>query len=58
MAKDRARWPIFSVTYDDAEAYCAWRSERDGRQYGLPTDEEWEKAARGTDGRLFPWGDR
>ncbi|MCA8960629.1 MAG: SUMF1/EgtB/PvdO family nonheme iron enzyme, partial [Planctomycetes bacterium] len=38
--------------------YCRWRGERDGRRYRLPSDEEWEKAARGTDARIFPWGDR
>ena len=37
-------------------AYCEWRSTRDGRAYRLPTEQEWEKAARGVDGRLFPWG--
>lgn len=56
--EDRRRWPIFSVDYFAAEAYCAWRSSRDGRQYRLPRDDEWEKAARGVDGRRFPWGSR
>jgi eukaryotic-like serine/threonine-protein kinase len=44
------------VSCEDAIAYCAWRSRRDGVLYRLPTDSEWEKAARGVDGRLFPWG--
>jgi serine/threonine-protein kinase len=44
------------VSFDDAKAFVAWKSERDGRAYRLPTEQEWEKAARGADGRVFPWG--
>jgi serine/threonine-protein kinase len=44
------------ISWHDAVSYCAWRSERDGREYRLPTGEEWEKAARGVDGRWYPWG--
>lgn len=50
--------PALLVRVEDAEAYCGWRSERDGRRYRLPTRNEWEYAARSGDGRLFPWGDR
>lgn len=54
---EHRRWPIFGVSWLDAMAYARWRSARDGRRYRLASDEEWEKAARGTDGRWFPWGD-
>lgn len=49
-------YAIFAVDLDDAEAYATWLSEREGRTVRLPTEEEWEKAARGVDGRGYPWG--
>jgi formylglycine-generating enzyme required for sulfatase activity len=49
--------PVFGVDLRCAEAYAGWKSKRTGRRYRLPSETEWEKAARGTDGRLYPWGD-
>ncbi|MCX5745468.1 MAG: bifunctional serine/threonine-protein kinase/formylglycine-generating enzyme family protein [Proteobacteria bacterium] len=51
------RLPVFGVSAESAEAFARWLSKRDGRAWRLPTEIEWEKAARGTDGRAFPWGD-
>jgi formylglycine-generating enzyme required for sulfatase activity len=51
--------PVAGVSRADAEAYCEWLTARDGeRTYRLPTSVEWEKAARGSAGRPFPWGQR
>ncbi len=49
--------PVLLIDWFDAVAYCRWRSEREGVEIRLPTEVEWEKAARGTDGRFYPWGD-
>jgi formylglycine-generating enzyme required for sulfatase activity len=51
------RQPQVGVTWYEAIAYCTWLAEATGRAYRLPGEAEWEKAARGTDGRIFPWGD-
>ena len=48
--------PVMGVSFFDAQAYCGWRSQKDSVAYRLPTEDEWEKAARGVDGRFFPWG--
>jgi serine/threonine-protein kinase len=51
------QWPVCNVNIADAEAFAKWRSERDGVTYRLPTEEEWEYAARnGDQNTLYPWG--
>jgi toxoflavin biosynthesis protein ToxD len=56
-AEALADHPATGLTRADAEAFCAWLSERLGRRVRLPTGDEWEAAARGGDGRPYPWGE-
>ncbi len=53
----RADHPVVMISIHDARAYAAWLSQQTGDKWRLPTELEWEKAARGNDGRRFPWGD-
>jgi len=48
--------PVIAVNWEEAVAFCEWLSEKEDAQYRLPTEAEWEKAARGTDAKVYPWG--
>ena len=52
-----ANHPVYSLSPDAASAYAAWLSLRTGRQFRLPTENEWEYGATGGDGRQYPWGE-
>jgi formylglycine-generating enzyme len=54
--RDKRNHPASQISWLDAQAFCEWASRITGRQVQLPSEAEWEKAARGTDGRRYPWG--
>jgi serine/threonine-protein kinase len=54
---EMAAFPIVDVSLADARAYCDWLSQALGLTCSLPTEFQWEKAARGVDGRTYPWGE-
>ncbi|HLY30444.1 MAG TPA: SUMF1/EgtB/PvdO family nonheme iron enzyme [Ktedonobacterales bacterium] len=49
--------PVVNVSWHEAMAYARWLAQTTGQLWRLPTEAEWEKAARSTDGRIYPWGD-
>lgn len=57
MIMDPYKVPVIGVSALSAEAYASWLSHKQGRTWRLPTELEWEKAGRGTDCRVYPWGD-
>ncbi len=52
------QWPARNVSFNDAQAFAEWRSGRDGVSYRLPTEEQWEYAAKGATSYRYPWGDQ
>ena len=56
FADDSGNHPVTGVSLWDADAYIKWLSIRTKMKYRLPSEAEWERAARGTDGRIYPWG--
>ena len=48
--------PVVYVSWHDADAFIRWMSQKSNKSFSLPTEAQWEKAARGTDGRIYPWG--
>jgi len=58
IPKGKENHPVIYVNWQDAIAFCSWASQASRETIHLPSEAEWEKAARGTDGRKYPWGDQ
>ena len=58
IPKGKNDHPVVEVSWHDARAFCDWASQISDAVIRLPTEAEWEKAARGKEGRIYPWGDQ
>jgi len=58
VPQGKEQHPVFNVSWDKAMAFCQWASQVSGREVRLPSEAQWEKAARGTDGRIYPRGNQ
>ncbi len=54
----RGKYPVFNITWEDADEYCKWLTRKSNSYIHLPTEAQWEKAARGNDQRTYPWGNQ
>lgn len=53
---EKSGHPVVNISWDDANTYCKWLAEKTKKNYRLPTEAEWEKASRGENGLIYPWG--
>lgn len=56
VPQGKSEHPVIQISWHDAIAFCDWLSKKSGWKIALPTEAEWEKAARGKNGRIYPWG--